>query len=158
MFRKQIKPSKMKKQVIFLSFIFLLSCAKDLEIKQLKIDFRLSGTSTGGSSATGRIIDELQYFDFNINNYENCISVTLVGYISASDPGTCYLDLYNLTDSVPIANSTISTTSLSNVWVESQNFLHEFPDKDIDLTLRIRSENDGEFVHLSSASLYINFY
>lgn len=148
----------MKKQIIFLSFIFLLSCTKDLEIKQLKIDFHLPGFTMMGSSETGRIFGELQYFNFNINNYGNCSSVMLVGIIGTDDPGTCYLDLYNLTDSVPIANSVISTTSSSHVWAESQNIVEEFPDKDINLTLRLRSENDGDFVGFKSASLYIDYY
>jgi hypothetical protein len=70
---------------------------------------------------------------------------------------TCYLELYNLTDSVAIANSTITTTSISPIWVASANLLNDLPDKDIDLTVKLWTEKEGNAVNFTSANIYINF-
>lgn len=56
-----------------------------------------------------------------------------------------------------ISNSTISTNETSFNWVESQNIVEDLPDKDIDVTIRLRSELDGSWVDLNSASLYIDY-
>lgn len=147
----------MKKIILLIILpIFLGSC--DLDIKQLKIDFKISGTTNTTSFSEGEILDQYRYFDFNKKNYGTCSSITLVGFIRTKDThSSCFLELYNLTDSVVISNSTISTNKTSFNWVESQNIVEDLPDKDIDVTIRLRSELDGSWVDLNSASLYIDY-
>jgi hypothetical protein len=150
----------MKNIKMLFILLFFVSCNKtDTEIEQIKIDF----VSGGGfefstNSATGRTFESLMlYIDFNKENYKNCNSIKLVGHLTAPNAATkCFLEIYNLTDSIIIPNSTISTIN-GNTWYESNNIIHDFPVKDIDLTLRLRSEHEGEWVSFSSASIYINF-
>ncbi len=147
-------------KILFLA-ILLVSCKKT-EIKQLKIDFT---TGTYGiiqfvtSSAAGEIFEkELIYLGFNKNNYVGCESIIFTGCLGSNLWGNqCFLELYNLTDSTVISNSTISASSGIHEWIESQNLLKYFPDKDIDLTLKLRTEDEGTTVFFTSASIYINF-
>lgn len=70
---------------------------------------------------------------------------------------TCYLELFNINNASIITKSTICTNSATPEWVESENILDYFPNKDIDLTVRIRSSKNGSVAGAYSASLYINF-
>lgn len=143
-----------------------MSCDKEESIKQYKIDI-LNGTgSLIGSGATGVRTFETSsvYKGFNVGNYLDCKSITFIGSITANiDPenltysDTCYLELYNITDNSIITNSTIFTTSMTPVWVESENILDYFPNKDIDITVRLRKSENGYIVGVYSASIYINF-
>jgi hypothetical protein len=150
----------MNRYISILFFVFIVSCEKTENIiDQLKIDFVTGGGfefSTG--SSVGRTFEsQMLIMDFNKNNYKNCSSIVFVGHLTSSNAlDKCYLEIFNLTDSIIIPNSTISTSN-GNKWYESENLINDFPDKDIDLTLKLRSGRDGTFVSFNSASIYINF-
>lgn len=150
--------------MFLLLFVFLFACEKEMEIevpqneiKQLKIDF--PSLTMSSSTESGTILDEMIYFNFNIGNYVNCDSIIFAGLINVQISGhtTCFLELYNLSDDVPIANSVISTEKTVPVWVLSQDILKEFPDKMIDLCLRLRVDQDEHYANVSAASLYVYF-
>jgi hypothetical protein len=156
----------MKKLIFYVLLFALMSCEKVESIKQYKVDI-LNGTGAlYGSGATGvRTFETFSiYKGFNISNYHDCKSITFIGSITANiDPksltysDTCYLEIYNITDNSTITNSTIYTTSTTPVWVESENILDYFPDKDVDITVRLRKSKNGYMVGVYSASLYVNF-
>lgn len=145
--------------------IALISCDKEESIMQYKIDF-LGGAMISSSGKTGvRTFGSSAFFKgFNKNNYPNCKSIIFMGSIAANvdpvnkiDSDTCYLELYNITDTTIIPNSTIYTISNNLVWVESGNLLDYFPDKEIDITIRLRKSEKGYMVAVNAASIYINF-
>lgn len=147
--------------ILFITCCLVISsCDKSDEnaIEQLKIDLN-AGTAFAtdkedGSNMGTRII----YKDFNINNYKGCTEIILVASMESSQPDNkCLLELYNLSDSIEIQNSLISTSSTEYEWIESQNLIEYFPKKDIDLTLKFSSQNEGQYVDFRYASLYLYF-
>lgn len=77
---------------------------------------------------------------FDKLNYSKLTSIVIsVPMYSAVSDKKCYVDLFNLTDSVSIEGSLIETNSAKMIIVNSQNLLNSLPNKPIDLALRIKS-------------------
>lgn len=96
--------------------------------------------------------------NFNKSNYVDIESIVICVpiYISSFDT-KCYVDLFNLTDSVSIEDSQIETNSLSIIYVTSSNLIEKMPNRTIDLALRIRSDKSGFGVGVSQNSyLFLN--
>jgi hypothetical protein len=152
-------------KILLAVFIFftLFCCEKDdsegLLTKQLRIDFCAGGVTHSCGSVEGRTMEStLLYTDFNKNNYKYCKSIIFKASMLTMTGGcTCYLELYNCTDSTVIPNSALSTSSRENVWVESRNLINDFPDKNIDLTLKLRTDVENRYVAFNAAHIYINF-
>lgn len=146
----------MKKILVYLILIATLGCSNSLDIKEYRIEFSMMGGTPSRSSVEGALMDAMTYFDFDINNYRHCTSARLVCYFSSSaEISNAFIEVFNLTDSTVITNSTVSTTSTSEVWVHSDNFIDQIPDGPIDITLRFRNEIEEEFVRCRSAYLYL---
>jgi len=156
----------MKNLILVILLLAFISCTKEESIKQYKIDLLNGNGSIYGSGTTGiRTFEAIStYKRFNKNNYHDCKSILFIGSLKANidsknytNTDTCYLELFNITDASIITKSTICTNSAIPVWVESENILDYFPNKDIDLTVRIRNSKNGSVAGAYSASLYINF-
>lgn len=153
----------MKSNILLLTLfsLLLMNCEKSdvTEIKQLKIDLFSGGGSPSTLSSDGIIFEsQIKYKDFNIGNYKNCSKIIFIASIKSSEANNdCYLELYNLTDDIEISNSLVSTNTTELEWVESDNLIGSFPNKNIDLSLKLKTQNDGIGVSLRSASIYVYF-
>jgi len=133
-----------------LLLIFMHCDKEDKYIKQLRIDLGSCPQTDYRCMCSGI------YKDFNIKNYPGIKSIIFTAKLSTSHPeNTCSLVLYNLTDSIRIDSSAITTRSVDPVWLESDNLLEFFPDHDIDLSLHLSTEYMGLWVYAHAAYLYL---
>lgn len=87
------------------------------------------------------------FFKFNISDYHNVHSITFAAPINSTDEDAyCMLDLINITDGEIITSSLIMTNSISDTWVESENFIDELPRKYINIGYRVRTDTQGILV------------
>ena len=147
----------MKKITLILSILFLLisvnNCTcpegpagpagKDGTMeKQISIQF-FSGISFGDSGNNREfILLNRSIIKFNINNYIDVDSVIFVAEISAFVYDNYFpADLFNLTDSTAIMNSSIKTKGSGYVHdiVESGNIFNSLPKKEIEIAIRLRT-------------------
>jgi hypothetical protein len=126
--------------------------------KQIRIEI---GESNVGTYATDWFIIEFQTFHlikFNKHNYANVDSITFVpSMYTSSSSNKVYVELFNLTDNVPIGNTLL--TSNTNEWIfkESGNIYDLLPDKEITLAIRLKSENPDYYVYTGIRS-YLFIY
>lgn len=148
------------KIILYFFFITVCSCKKDTEIigqdgiKQIR--FYLPGDITLDGST--RITDPQSHiYKFNIDHYAEIDSVIFSAWTSVPTPGNkSIIELYNVTDAIPISGSTIEgTTSAEPVLYQSDNLKDGFPRKEITLGLRLTGELSGEAVNATGAYLYI---
>ena len=93
---------------------------------------------------------------FNVYNYTDVDSVVLYALVRSENSSTnCIVDLYNWTDDEIIPGSELMNSSTSWSWIHSGNLFEEFPDKEISLALRIRSETNGVLVECGGAVLFL---
>ena len=95
--------------------------------------------------------------DFNRDDYGLVDSIIFGPPIyTENSNNTCIVELYNLTDGVPIQNSMIETNNTEAQYHYSTNIYEYLPSKRIDLGIRIRSEIEGQRVFVGEISyLYI---
>lgn len=111
-----------------------------------QVIFKFSTISVGSNGSGSEI--GMQLPDFNIADYPGVDSIVLMatvyGYPSASPITT--LELYNMTDNEPIAQSAIVSQDRTNMGVllVSSNARTFFPEKPIKLGLRITAENPSD--------------
>ena len=153
---------KFKCLILAISLVFVLGCEKDEDnISKVRIDLYpgAGAAAIETSSSNGKVFDEyILYQSFNISDYKGCKSITLSASLrSSSIDSNCYLEIYDLTNNDVINKSTISTNNTASTWVNSANLVEEFPNKDIDISLRLRSENENVHVTCLAAYLYIEF-
>jgi hypothetical protein len=119
----------------------------------LPINYSVNTTST-----TPFIGGEL--VKFSKRNYPNVDSIILVANPYVADvSNSAILELYNITDSVPVNNSIITTSNLhgtSPPFLQSANVYNSLPDKEITLGIRFRSGNQGKFA--ASGHPYLILY
>jgi hypothetical protein len=73
---------------------------------------------------------------------------------NAGNKGT--IELYNITDSVPIAGSLIEVHANNQPMLyQSTNITKNFPRKEITLGLRLKGENDGQLIELIKPCLFL---
>lgn len=122
--------------------------------KQIRLS--ITNSVNGVNSIIGEISDRAFIRKFKSDNYADIKSIIFSAKITTTDPSSnCLVDLYNLTDDEPIPNSLIQSTNLNGEFVESDNIIDDFPDTEIDIAIRIRSEIDGVWVNIHSAEIYL---
>lgn len=95
---------------------------------------------------------------FSKKNYVGVDSIILVSNAYVGDQAnTSIVELYNITDNIPIANSKIIT---NNLWsptgfLQTGNLYNELPDKEITVGISLKSGNAGMFAATGSAYLIL---
>ena len=121
---------------------------------------RLGGVSTSAGQLSAKWLFIPQ---FNIANYPGVDSVVLLaqvygynGFGQPSTPVTTTLDVYNMTDNAPIANSTIvSQETTLGGFVSSANCRALFPNKPIGLGLRVSAKISTDYATCYNAFLIL---
>ena len=91
-------------------------------------------------------------FGFNIDNYGGVDSVILsVVTTMNNEEDTCFVQLFNLTDNLPIESSYIWSNNDESVRIMSGNIFNELPNKEIELTIRIHG-SIGEYPNIVFAT------
>lgn len=126
--------------------------------KQIRFIFNVG---EGTSDTTWQMCPPYEYITpFNISNYDSLDSVILGAYMGTANPGAeCIADLFDVTDSVEIAESplvsTVSGSEFGWPWVYSGNLLNSFPGKDITLAVRVRTNQQGDLAQVNGAVLLL---
>ncbi|GAO43843.1 hypothetical protein [Flavihumibacter petaseus] len=94
---------------------------------------------------------------FNIDYYSGVDSVAFsFSNILEPLPGAGTVELFNLTDNVPVEGSLINIPANSGpTYFQSANLVRSFPHKDISLGFRLRAAKDGELIQMADGVLYI---
>lgn len=125
---------------------FICNGADGLSVDQVRFQL-ISLTGIGSFSTTGTLAPSWMYLNkFKKSDFDLMKSAILSAHIStegSNTASTCTVELFNLTDNVVISGSEVSTSSTTRVWVNSGNFLDNIPDKEIDLTIRVRTNTVG---------------
>ena len=88
-----------------------------------------------------------QIASFNKADFRQAKRITFATMIrTSSAENRVFAQLYNVTDSVRIADTELSSACECFRWVESDDIIRNLPDKPVMLALRIRSEKEGFFV------------
>lgn len=150
---------------IFLVSIFLGSCKKylkegDLD-KEIIVDFALT-SSWGAYSPDFRNLPAYTYLvDFDKRDYPKVDSITFNATMLTDTPmDTAYVRLFNITDNVEIANSTLSAstnTSFEDVkQVRTNNLYQSLPDKRITLAIQTKGKRSGGALYIAFLKLRRN--
>jgi len=121
--------------------------------KQIFLSINFSANSTSTTPVIGG-----ELIKFSKNNYPGVDSIIFVANPYVSDvANTSNVELYNLTDNVPINNSKITTGNLYGYrsFLQTQNVFNQLPDKEITLGIRFSSGNAGMFAAVGSAYLIL---
>ncbi|MEM9650230.1 MAG: hypothetical protein AAF969_17265 [Bacteroidota bacterium] len=111
--------------------------------------FSSGSGASGTSSVEGRKMGEIIQFDKA--NWPNASSIFYVAWIySESSSNSCFVELYNDTDGEVIANSVLTNTATQypGILMVSENLISEIPDKEIDISIRLRTQNEGTTVYM----------
>jgi len=144
----------LKHAILFACTLMLFTACKKETVTLLdkQVRLELSAVFDVGTSDTIWYMpyyETYQLVKFNKHNYiyERVKSIIFSPSMHTSDPNvSCIVDLYNVTDSVPIAGSQIVSNDPSWHFYESQDIKDALPDKEITLSIRVRSQRMGTFV------------
>ncbi len=143
---------------IFLVAIFIISCETPIEPdKQIRLEF---GKKIGTSSTDWELLpdESAQLIKFNKNNYPGADSITFAASMYNEEPHSkCFVQLYNVTDSIAIGNTTLESYEDYYVIKETGNIFDYLPDKEINLAIRIKSNSVDNYVAIGDRS-YIFIY
>lgn len=115
--------------------------------KQIRIRFGGLDIATDSDEWTKTRYETLTLIKFNKNNYPGVDSIIFTPSAYSNAAGiNCYVQLYNLTDNVPIENSTVQSDVYDYIFIDSGNIYNYLPDKEIDLAIRIKSGRKGTIV------------
>lgn len=93
---------------------------------------------------------------FNIDYYEDIDSVIYSFYSEVQEGNNGTVELYNFTDSVPIAGSLIHVSRNEVIdFYQSGNLKAAFPHKEITLGIRLKGFVQGKFLNAVSGNLYL---
>jgi hypothetical protein len=109
----------------------------------------------GNSSTTPKLGGDL--IKFNKNNYPGVDSITFVcnSYVTSSGT-TATIQLYNLTDNLPINNSTITTGQLyPPSFLETGNLYNSLPNSTVRIGISLKSSKSGVDVESYLCFLYL---
>ena len=115
----------------------------------------LHNNNVGESGASGNYINNYPaIIQFDKDNWSNLSSITYTASIKSDNVNNkAIVDLYDSTNFNSINNSELSTASSEYVNVISDNLLEFFPFSEINLYLRLRSENvTSDIVWISNKS------
>lgn len=110
--------------------------------------------NNGGASGTSNINNYPAIIKFDKRNWSNISSIIYTASIKTDNTNNkAIVDLYSPTNFSIINNSELSTNNTEYVNVISDNLLESFPDSEIDIYLRLRSEGvTSDIVWLSNKS------
>ncbi len=124
--------------------------------KQIRLPFIITGWGTADTSWSicypGGYIT-----NFKISNYVDIDSVIFCANMGSSDSSAdCILELFDVTDSVVVGGSSLITNATGQYspgwpWLYSGNLINSFPDKEISLAFRIRTNKQGSTVEVNTA-------
>lgn len=140
-----MKIKRLLNTIVCTTIVFLFSCEDAIKYdKEIRLPFSfpfngIEGFGTEASILSGNIFLR----NFNKKNYPQLKSISFSAFLIGADPDQIIVELYNETDGVVIQNSLISTSSTEYAWVDSQDILNSLPNKEINLTLSIRSTATG---------------
>jgi hypothetical protein len=94
---------------------------------------------------------------FNKHNYPGVDSIILVCNPYVGDvSNTANVQLYNLTDNVPIAGSSLTANNLySAKFIQTANLYNNLPDYDITLGVSLFSSIEGKFAATGTCYLFL---
>ena len=131
---------------LLVAVLLIISCDKDDNDIELQLDkqisFQLFFSQAWGDTIWTNPYDRYDHClkNFKKSNYPDINSIIIsVPMCSYTTNAICYVDLFNLTDSVSIENSQLETNTYGMIYIESPNIIDEIPNKTIDLALRIKS-------------------
>ena len=116
--------------------------------KQVIIYFPANGNAYSTTSASGHIDSIETIYNFNIANYANADSINFSSYLQTADPNVaCTINLYDLTNSKVINNTTLTSNATSWEWKTTPvSFLSDMPQGLINLGIRETSGQEGTTV------------
>ena len=92
---------------------------------------------------------------FNKGFYNGVDSIVFVSYLKTNSPSTPgFAQLYNLTESTPIANTTLTTSNTEYEVVTSGNIFSDLPETTIDIAIQL-NEDGGTDICLTGQSYLI---
>ena len=100
--------------------------------------------------------DQGNIHKFNIDYYPDVDSVFYTFYSSVQNGNSGTIELYDFTDSVPIAGSLVNVVSGAAVsFYQSANLRAAFPHKEITLGLRLKGTAQASYLNAVSGYLYL---
>ena len=121
--------------------------------KQIRLTFPFAFLST--NSIQWQLPNTYTYLTkFNKTFYVDVDSIIFVVPISSARD-TSYAELYNITDSVPIIGSQLSTVSSSYQLCETGNIYNNLPSDEITLSIRLRVSNSTGYCYVSTPQLIL---
>lgn len=139
--------------------LFEWGCDDDTLVYDKQIRLEIDGSVS--NSSTEWLITPYETFtliNFNKHNYIGVDSIVFFGSLYTSDvTNTVYLELYNMTDSTSIQNTTLTSNMNDYIFMSTNNIYDYLPDHEVNLGLRIRSQKEGIGVS-SGARSYLFLY
>jgi hypothetical protein len=158
---------KIKPELLLVIIMLIaISCEKEepsadvVSDKQVRFDFQFrSSVWNTDNSTTGVILpNNIMLLRFNLANYENIDSVIFTALIWSSQiDNNCYAALYNVTDDQVISGSQIESTmtDAQGEYVFSKDLKEVFPNKEITLGIKLKSQYEGVNVFIYPANIFI---
>ena len=140
---------------------FVCNGENSLQDQQLRLLLAASGTQNGvGTSNTAGDFFGL-IIKFDKRNYPEVNSIVFSPHVfNGNSANQTFVELYNITDDVVIVNSTLSPSSTAGSLetaeiLESANLFDDLPEKEITLSIRLRSSDIGTSIFLTGESYLI---
>jgi len=124
--------------------------------KQILFHLDFSANTTSTNPVVGG-----ELIKFSKRNYPNVDSIILVANPYVADAtNTAIIELYNMTDNIPISSSTITSSNLyvgTNIrpYLQSGNLFNSLPDKEISLGISLKSGTAGKFAAAGNCFLIL---
>jgi hypothetical protein len=133
------------------------SSTGDPKVIKLEFEGEFTGTSEDWSLLNETVTSQ---FNFNIVSYPTVDSVIFKASLrSERENIRCVVELFNVTDEIPIQGSALFSQIRYQLHsVRSSNILQNFPNKEIGLGVRIRSESSINYVEARHFSLLIYYH
>ena len=140
--------------------LMLASCNKTVnETRALQGDRQIRFSLPGDIvyDTLYRLTDQQSNIEkFNIDYYKDVDSVFYTFYSSVQKGNNGTVELYNITDSIPIAGSLIKVVSNeAGDFYQSGNLAAAFPHKEITVGLRLKGSVQGSYLNAVSGYLYL---
>jgi hypothetical protein len=150
----------MRKIVCLLFSVLLFSCLvkeEDVYDKEVRLSFRFPFNGIEGfNTETSILTDNIVIKNFDKRNYPNLSSIKVSTFLRGESE--IFVELYNVTDGVVVENSLMSTATSQYVWVDSENFVDNLPEKKIDLTFAIHGSDATGECGIMDAELILERY
>jgi hypothetical protein len=126
--------------------------------KQVRLEVGESNVGTNSPDWFNTPFQTFRLIKFNKLNYSNVDSITFVpSMYTPIASNKVYVQLYNWTDNVEIANSELTSNTTDYIFIESKNIFDQLPNKEITLGIRLKSESSNYYVSTGIRS-YIFVY